>query len=220
MKKQRPFKQIDVFSAQLYFGNPLAVVLDGIGLSDDEMQRFANWTNLSETTFLLPPSSPEADYRVRIFTASRELPFAGHPTLGSCHAWLQAGGLPKQPDVIVQECGAGLVKIQRNVKQLAFAAPKLLRSGPVDADTLAQVAAGLGISLDDIVQHQWVVNGPQWLAVLLRSAEQVLAIKPNFAAMGHLDLGVVGAYAHGSACQFELRAFAGGDGGQVFHLHA
>ncbi len=215
MKKQRFFKQVDVFSAQPYFGNPLAVVLDGTGLSDAEMQRFANWTNLSETTFLLPPSTPEADYLVRIFTASRELPFAGHPTLGSCHAWLQAGGLPKQPNVIVQECGAGLVKIQRNEKQLAFAAPKLLRSGPVDADTLAQVAASLGISFDDIVQHQWVVNGPQWLAVLLRSAEQVLAIKPNFAAMGHLDLGVVGAYAPGSACQFELRAFAGGDGGGV-----
>lgn len=215
MMKLRPFKQVDVFTNRAYYGNPLAVVLDGSGLSSAEMQRFANWTNLSETTFLLPASNPAADYAVRIFTASRELPFAGHPTLGSCHSWLQAGGVPKQADEIVQECGVGLVKIKRTGERLAFAAPPLMRSGPVEAETLLRVAACLGVAPDDVLAHQWVVNGPQWLAIMLRSAEQVLALKPNFPAMGDLDIGVVGPYADGAACQFELRAFAGGDGAGV-----
>jgi PhzF family phenazine biosynthesis protein len=206
--KPRAFNQVDVFASGPYSGNPLAVVLDGVGLSDAEMQRFANWTNLSETTFLLPPTDPAADYRVRIFTAQVELPFAGHPTLGSCHAWLQAGGASKREDgVIAQECGVGLVSIRRDGERLAFAAPKPRRDGPVDEAFLAQIARGLRIERDEIVASQWVDNGPGWVGVMLASAERVLALKPDFAALHHQTLGVVGAHPLGADAQFELRAF-------------
>lgn len=205
--KQRAFKTIDVFGRLPYFGNPLAVVLGGEGLSDEEMGRFARWTNLSETTFLLPPSNPEADYRVRIFNPARELPFAGHPTLGSCHAWLEAGGQPKDPGRVVQECGVGLVTLRRADDQLAFAAPNLVRSGPVDEPTLAQIAHALRVPRGEILQHNWVDNGPGWVAVMLPSADAVLGLQPDYRAMGDLKIGVVGPYAGSSECQFEVRAF-------------
>ncbi|PQA77791.1 PhzF family phenazine biosynthesis protein [Rhodoferax sp. TS-BS-61-7] len=191
--RQRLFKQVDVFTAQPYLGNPLAVVLDGSDLSTETMQGFARWTNLSETTFLLPPS-PEAaaqgaDYRVRIFTPGDELPFAGHPTLGSCHAWLQAGGTPQAPDVIVQECAKGLVKLRRDGTRLAFAAPSLQRSAP-DAALLAQVAAALGLQSQQILGAQWLNNGPTWLGLLLDSMDTVLALQPDAAALKGLVPGV------------------------------
>ena len=189
----RLFKQVDVFTAQPYLGNPLAVVLDGSDLSTEEMQSFARWTNLSETTFLLPPS-PEAaaqgaDYRVRIFTPGDELPFAGHPTLGSCHAWLQAGGAPKAPDTIVQECAKGLVSLRRDGTRLAFAAPSLQRSTP-DAALIARVAAALGLQAQQILAAQWLNNGPTWLGLLLDSMDTVLSLQPDAAALKGLVPGV------------------------------
>jgi predicted PhzF superfamily epimerase YddE/YHI9 len=192
--KQRPFKQVDVFTAQAYRGNPLGVVLDGTGLTTAEMQHFTNWTNLSECTFLLPPTQAEADYQVRIFCPGRELPFAGHPTLGSCHAWLEAGGQPKA-EYIVQECGAGLVKIKRDAAsgRLAFAAPPLIKSGPLDEADVALIARGLNIERSDIIAHAWCDNGPNWRGVMLRSAEAVLALEPDSAILAGLDIGVVGA---------------------------
>ncbi|WP_214320473.1 PhzF family phenazine biosynthesis protein [Nonomuraea sediminis] len=200
----RRFRQVDVFTSTPYLGNPLAVVLDAEGLTDEEMQRFADWTNLSETTFLLPPSTPEADYRVRIFTPASELPFAGHPTLGTCHAWLESGGEPRDPDRIVQECGAGLVPIRRTNPGLAFAAPALLRSGPVEESLVEHLATLLGIPRSDIVDAQWADNGPGWVAVLLSSAEEVLALRPGVV---DLDIGVVGPHPPGSPQAFEVRAF-------------
>jgi len=182
---QRAFKQVDVFTAAPYFGNPLAVVLDGSGLSDADMQRFAQWTNLSETTFLLPPTTPGADYRVRIFTPSGELPFAGHPTLGSCHAWLQAGGTPRSPTEIVQECKVGLVRLRREGVRLAFAAPALKRSNPSPA-LLAQVAAALGLSASQILAAQLLDNGPVWLGLLLDSHQTVLQLNPDHLALKNL----------------------------------
>ena len=163
---QRTFQQVDVFTDTPYLGNPLAVVLDGRGLSTEAMQRFTDWTNLSECTFVLPPTNTDADYRVRIFCPGRELPFAGHPTLGTCHAWLQAGGQPRGEHV-VQECGVGLVRIRREGERLAFAAPPLRRSGPLDDADLALIAQGLGIAREDIVAHAWCDNGPGWRGVML-----------------------------------------------------
>jgi PhzF family phenazine biosynthesis protein len=208
--KQRPFKQVDVFTAVAYRGNPLAVVLDGEGLSTEEMQHFTNWTNLSEATFLLPPTQPGADYRVRIFCPGRELPFAGHPTLGSCHAWLQAGGQPKAEHV-VQECGVGLVKIRRDGQRLAFAAPPLRRSGPLSEEDVALIARGLGIARDNIVAHAWCDNGPKWRGVMLKSSEQVLALKPDAALFAGLEIGVVAPRPAGDDCAFEVRAFFPGN---------
>jgi PhzF family phenazine biosynthesis protein len=201
---RRRFRQVDVFSTGSYRGNPLAVVLDSDGLGTGEMQQFANWMNLSETTFLLPPSSAQADYRVRIFTPAAELPFAGHPTLGSCHAWLEAGGQPSSPEVIVQECGAGLVQVRRTGTGLAFAAPPLVRSGPVDEPLAERVAAQLGIARADLVDLAWADNGPGWVAVLLPSAEAVLALRPGVV---DLDIGVAGPYPPGGPAAFEVRAF-------------
>lgn len=221
--QQRPFKQVDVFTATAYRGNPLAVVLDGTGLSTKEMQHFTNWTNLSEATFLLPPTDTAADYRVRIFCPGRELPFAGHPTLGSCHAWLQAGGKPRG-EYVVQECGVGLVKLRRDGSRLAFAAPPLRRSGPLSHEDVQLVARGLGVAPTDIVAHAWCDNGPGWRGVMLRSAEQVLALKPDASILAGLEIGVVGprgkvgvigTRADGDECAFEVRAFFPGNNGLV-----
>ena len=206
---QRSFRQVDVFSTAPYLGNALAVVLDSAGLTDREMQRFARWMNLSETTFVLPPSSAGADYRVRIFTPSVELPFAGHPTLGTCHAWLGAGGTPQRPDVIVQECAAGLIPVRRTADGLAFAAPPLLRSGPVDESLAEHIAALLGLRRAEIVDLEWADNGPGWVAVLLASADAVLAVRPGVV---DLDVGVAGPYPAGSPEAFEVRAFFPKDG--------
>ena len=205
--KQRRFDQLDVFSAVPLKGNPLAVVHAAQGLTEATMAAFARWTNLSETTFLLPPVDPRADYRVRIFTPGGELPFAGHPTLGSCHAWLAAGGQPRQPGRVVQECGVGLVHIRREAARLAFAAPPLRRTGPVDETLLARIAAGLGVTRAEILQHQWVDNGPGWCAVMLPSAEHVRAVRPDFARLGDVKLGLLGAFPPGHPAAFEVRAF-------------
>lgn len=214
---QRGFKQIDVFTDMPYLGNPLAVVMDGEGLDTAAMQHFTNWTNLSECTFLLPPTpkgaAAGADYRVRIFCPGRELPFAGHPTLGTCYAWLEAGGSPKGANV-VQECGAGLVKIRRDGSRLAFAAPRRNKSGPLDESDVDLIARGLGISRDEIIAHSWCDNGPNWQAVMLRSAEDVLALKPDATLLAGLDVGVVGPRAEGDT-QFEVRAFFPGNNGMT-----
>lgn len=208
-------RQVDVFGSGLLTGNPVAVVHGADDLDGERMQLFAQWTNLSETTFLLRPTDPSADYRLRIFTASRELPFAGHPTLGSAHAWLEAGGTPATGGEVVQECGAGLVRLRR-AGRLAFAAPPLVRSGPVDATDRAAIARALRICEDEIVDAGWVDNGPGWVAVLLTDAEAVLALKPDFAAFGDLEIGVVGPYrkigvvgSHGAGAdaEIEVRAF-------------
>ena len=193
--KTRPFKQVDVFTARPYFGNPLAVVLDGSDLDDAAMQRFAQWTNLSETTFVLPPVDPAADYSVRIFTPGGELPFAGHPTLGTCHAWLQAGGQPQRKDCIVQQSQIGLVQVRREGDRLAFAAPPLRRSAPSPA-VLAQIAAALNLKAQQITAAQLLDNGPVWLGLLLVGADTVLQITPDHAALKHIGIkvGVVGAY--------------------------
>ena len=192
----RPFQQVDVFTATAYRGNPLAVVLDGSGMSTEAMQQFTDWTNLSEATFVLPPT-PEgratgADYRVRIFCPGRELPFAGHPTLGTCHAWLQTGGQPQVAGRVVQECGVGLVTLRRDGERLAFAAPPLIQSGPLPEADVQLIARGLGVARSDVVAHAWCDNGPRWRGVLLRSAAQVLALQPDGAVLAGLDVGVVG----------------------------
>lgn len=208
MTELRRFVQVDVFTHEPLKGNPLAVVVDGAGLGDDQMAAFARWTNLSETTFLLPPTDPAADYRVRIFTPGGELPFAGHPTLGSAHAWLASGGDPKKPGEVVQECGIGLVRVRRDGGRLAFAAPPLRRSGPVeDAALRAQVLASLRIGAQDLLDLVWVDNGPNWMAARLASADAVLQLQPDFNVMRGLKLGVVGAYPPGSPQEFEVRAF-------------
>ncbi|MFN6118539.1 MAG: PhzF family phenazine biosynthesis protein [Actinomycetes bacterium] len=198
------FSQIDVFTDRAYLGNPLAVVHDADGLDDETLRSFATWTNLSETTFLLPPTDPAADYRVRIFSLANELPFAGHPTLGTCHAWLEAGGVPRHADRVVQQCGAGLVEVRRTPEGLAFAAPPLLRSGPVDDELKVHLAASLLIDPDDIGDAAWADNGPGWVAVLLADADAVLALQPGVV---DLDIGVVGPHAPGHETAFEVRAF-------------
>ncbi|AKA25316.1 PhzF family phenazine biosynthesis protein [Pseudomonas chlororaphis] len=208
------FKQIDVFSSEPLKGNPLAVVFDADPLSEAQMAAFANWTNLSETTFILEPRDPRADYRLRIFTTLSELPFAGHPTLGSCHAWLEAGGVPKGEE-IVQECAVGLVRIRRRGADLAFLAPPLLKSGPVEAGLLEQVRLGLGLAPEAIVEAQWVDNGAGWLAVLLDERDQVLDLQPDYARLKGLAVGVIAPWnpeRDGDAAQFEVRAFISGDG--------
>lgn len=211
---RRRFLQLDVFSPTPFLGNPLAVVADADGLDTEDMRRIARWTNLSETVFLLPPQRDEADYRVRIFNLGDELPFAGHPTLGACRAWLATGGAPRDADTVVQECGAGLVPVRRRADGLAFAAPPLVRSGPVDAEVHAELAAVLRLGPDDLIDAQWVDNGPGWVAALLDSAEAVLAVEPDAAAVGPAThkVGLVGPYPPGSACAFEVRGlFSDGD---------
>jgi PhzF family phenazine biosynthesis protein len=205
----RRFAQVDVFTTTPYRGNPVAVVLDGDGLTTAEMQRFAHWTNLSETTFVLPPSAAGADYQVRIFTPNAELPFAGHPTLGTCHAWLSANQTAERGEAIVQQCAAGLIPVRQSADGLAFAAPPLLRSGPVEESLVEHIATVLGIDRGEILDAEWVDNGPGWVAVLLASADAVLALRPGFV---NLDLGVVGPHPPGSPHAFEVRAFFPKDG--------
>ncbi len=211
---QLPFQQVDVFSLDLFKGNPVAVILDADHLSDSEMADAAKWTNLSETTFVLKPENPAADYRARIFTQTGELPFAGHPTLGACHAWLRHGGVPKH-ELVVQECGLGLVRVRRAEGRLAFAAPDLLRSGPVNETLLTQIAQGLRIDRDAILEAQWADNGPGWVALRLQSRAAVLALNPDYALLGDKMIGVFGEWdpkTDGSEAQFEVRAFAPGVG--------
>jgi len=213
---KRRFRQVDVFGKRSYTGNPLAVVVDGGGPTDGEMQRLAHWANLSETTFLLPPTDPAADYLVRIFTPASELPFAGHPTLGSCQVWLDSGGVPAREDEIVQECGVGLVRLRKRDDTLAFAAPPLIRSGPVDAGHLANLVDTLGLSPDDVVDAGWADNGAGWVALLLRDAQTVLDVEVDMSRYQSDELfhvGLVGPYAEGSETAFEVRAlFVDGEG--------
>ena len=212
MSRSHRFHQLDVFSAEHFLGNPLAVVHDADELSWMQMAAFARWTNLSETTFLLKPTTPEADYRVRIFTPGGELPFAGHPTLGSAFAWAAAGGVPRRNGEIVQECGVGLVRVRHEGSRFAFAAPPLRRSGLLDEQLVMTIATGLGVARSDIVMHQWVDNGPGWCAVMLRSAEQVLGLRPDMVMLRDLKLGVIGPQPSGSETLFEVRAFVPGLG--------
>jgi PhzF family phenazine biosynthesis protein len=205
------FSQLDVFASVPPSGNPLAVVHDADDLDAVDMQAFARWTGLSETTFLLAPTDPAADYRVRIFTPGRELPFAGHPTLGTAHAWLAAGGRPRMPGRVVQQCGAGLVPVRVDGDRLAFAAPPLTRYEPLPADLLARITAGLGLQRADVLDASWLVNGPQWVGLRLASAEQVLALRLNPAGLAGMDLGVVGPYPDGAEAQFEVRALLPGE---------
>lgn len=201
------FTQVDVFIDRFMRGNALAVVHDADDLSDDDMAAFAHWTNLAETTFVLKPTEPSADYRLRIFTPTVELPFAGHPTIGSARAWLNAGGLPASSSRLVQQCPAGLVELRRAGDRLAFAAPPLIRSGPVAPWDLATIVRGLGVAESDIVDSQWVDNGPGWVAVLLSSADAVLAVEPDYGLLSGFNLGVVGPHPEQSDTAFELRAF-------------
>ncbi|PSS44861.1 phenazine biosynthesis protein PhzF [Arthrobacter woluwensis] len=185
--RHRPFRQVDVFSGASYRGNPLAVVLDGDGLDAEQMQEFARWTNLSETTFLLPPDSPEADYRVRIFTPLTELAFAGHPTLGSCHAWLAAGGTPRDPDHVVQESAQGLVRVRRDAGLLHFAAPDPVLE-PVPEDLQAEVAQALELPEGALLGACWIDNGARWMGLLLRDVETLREARPQSAVLRSLGV--------------------------------
>lgn len=208
--RAKKFAQVDVFSRIPYLGNPVAVVLDADGLSDESMQRLARWTNLSETTFILSPTTAEADYRLRIFTPGGELPFAGHPTLGSAHAWLENGGKPKVTGQLVQECGVGLVALNQSEEgsQLSFRAPATMKSGPLEPGLLSKIVSALGVDESEVVAHQYVDNGPGWVCVQLTSAARVLAVDPKFDDDSDLMLGILGAYPSGGESAFELRAFA------------
>ncbi len=201
----RTFSQVDVFSSEPLLGNPVAVVHDAEGIDTAQMAAFSRWTNLSETTFLLAPTDSAADYRLRIWTPGGELPFAGHPTLGSAHAWLEAGGVPARSDEVIQECGAGLVRVRRG-DHLAFAAPPLLRSGPVDEGDLVRIARALRIERDGILDAAWIDNGPGWVGVLLRDATTVLGLEPDFSIFEELKIGVAGTYI-GMDADIEVRAF-------------
>jgi PhzF family phenazine biosynthesis protein len=205
--------QVDVFSAEPFLGNPVAVVHDAEGISDEQMAAFARWTNLSETTFLLPPTTDEADYRLRIFTPTGELPFAGHPTIGSAHAWLEAGGVPRGGRHLVQECGAGLVALRRGPDdhgRLAFAAPPFIRYGEVSDDDRERVVKALRIDPSQVRDLRWIDNGPGWVGVLLDSADEVLAVEPDWAVETPMDIGLVGPYPDGSECAVEVRAVCPG----------
>jgi PhzF family phenazine biosynthesis protein len=207
---RRPYQEIDVFTAEAYRGNALAVVLDAAGLDTERMQQFARWTNLSETSFLLSPTDPAADYRVRIFTPGSELPFAGHPSLGSCHAWLQRGGVPRRPGTIVQQCPLGLVQLRQEGSALGFCAPPMQR-GPVQPDLLEAVRTALGLPASALRAAQWLQNGPRWLGMLVDSAATVLALEPDHGRLRTLaNVGVIGPYggAAGAPADFEVRAFA------------
>ncbi|MFC9689175.1 PhzF family phenazine biosynthesis protein [Kribbella sp. NPDC056951] len=212
MARSRPFAQVDVFSPAPYLGNPVAVILDADDLDTDAMQRVARWTNLSETTFVLTPAAADADYRLRIFTPGGELPFAGHPTLGSAHAWLEAGGRPRSEQRLVQECEAGLVDVRRTDGILAFAAPPTRRTGELEEEYVEQVMAAFGIERDQVLSHQWVDNGPGWGVVRLATAREVLELEPDLSRIPTAMVGVIGAYPDGSEHAFEMRTFAPGIG--------
>ena len=203
----RDFQLIDVFGSGPFSGNPLGVVHDAEGLDTDTMFAITRWLNLSETVFLLPPSDPTADYRVRIFTLQRELPFAGHPTLGSAHAWLAAGGTPRQGGLVVQECPAGLIPLRHDAAGLAFAAPPLVREGPVDEEEIVALAKVLRADRSAIVDAAWADNGPGWIALMMESAEAVLALEPERDPGRRIDVGVIGPHRQGSEVAFELRVF-------------
>ena len=206
------FSQVNVFSADPLLGNPLAVVHDADSLSTERMSAIARWTNLSETVFLVKPTNPEADYAVRIFSPQVELPFAGHPTLGACHAWLAAGGRPKNAGRVMQQCEVGLVTIGNNEGGLEFAAPPLIRTGPLEPDVLNQIMKALSLSSSDIAHHQWVDNGPGWCAIMLHSARDVLALETEWATLAPLNLGVIGLYDANAGATVEVRSLIG-DGG-------
>jgi PhzF family phenazine biosynthesis protein len=208
----RRFSQVNVFSSEPYLGNPVAVVHDADGVSDEEMAAIARWTNLSETTFLLTPTTDHADYRLRVFTPNAELPFAGHPTLGSAHAWLEAGGVPRTDGTLVQECGAGLVRLRRDGERWAFAGPPFVRSGPVTEEDRERIVRALRIDASQIVDLEWIDNGPGWVGVLMGSAEEVLAVTPDWTAAAGMDIGIVGPYPEGSECAVEIRAICPGYG--------
>lgn len=208
----RRFAQVDVFAPAPLTGNPVAVVHDASGLSESQMAAFARWTNLSETTFLLPPTDPAADYRLRIFTPSGELPFAGHPTLGSAHAWLEAGGQPASSDAVVQECGIGTVEVRRGEGALAFAAPELLRSGPVEESVVDEVLVALGVGRDRLLASNWIDNGPGWIGLHLAHAADVLGSEPDPAALGEHKVGMIGAHDVGGPADYEVRALYPGLG--------
>ncbi|WP_448100361.1 PhzF family phenazine biosynthesis protein [Luteibacter jiangsuensis] len=205
------FRQLDVFSDRPLGGNPLAVVFDADSLDDATMAALARWTQLSETVFLQSPLDPQADYRVRIFSPRGEMPFAGHPTLGACHAWLAAGGKPKAHQV-VQECGIGLVPIRRDGSVLSFRAPPLRSDSPLDAALRERIAVGLGLDADGIADARWVDNGAGWCAVVLRDPERLHRLSPDPAALEGLKVGVVAPCGMASEVAFEVRAlvFAGG----------
>lgn len=220
--RERAFARVDVFSTEPFRGNPVAVVLDAEGLTDDDMRRMARWTNLSETTFVLPPT-PEgaaagADYRLRIWTPGGEIPFAGHPTLGSARAWLAAGGAPADPATIRQETLAGVIPIRRapgqgsEAETLSFAAPETTRSGPLEDPDLARLTTALGLDPEQVIGHQWVDNGPGWVVLRLASAHEVLHVRPDLAAVPDAMVGVIGAQPKGSATSLEMRTFAPGVG--------
>ena len=212
---KRRLIQVDVFGESPFLGNPLAVVLDADGIDDAAMATISRWTNLSETTFVVPPTSDAADYRVRIWTPFGELPFAGHPTLGTCWAWRSNGGVPKQPNETLQECGAGLITVRDDGDRLAFAAPPLVRGGPVDGDLVAEVIDAMGLDPSDVEDSQWVDNGPGWMALLLRSADAVRAVRPRRVPVkvGLAGLvGLVGPELTGTPADVEVRAFFPKDG--------
>lgn len=212
LTRSRSFAQVDVFSARPYQGNPVAVILDGEGLDEEAMLRVARWTNLSETTFILPATTDAADYRLRIFTPGGELPFAGHPTLGSAHAWIENGGVPRDQSLIVQECGAGHVEVARRDGVFCFAAPPLRRSGALEEDFLNEIVSAFGIRHDQVLSHQWVDNGPGWAIVRLATAREVLDLNPDLTLIPTAMVGAIGSYLDGSEHAFEMRTFAPGVG--------
>ncbi|NLP84822.1 PhzF family phenazine biosynthesis protein [Microbacterium sp. CFH 90308] len=204
----RGFRQVDVFGQGSTSGNPVAVVLDAEDLDDEAMRRFSVWSNLSECTFVLPPTMPEADYRVRIFNLSTELPFAGHPTLGTARAWLDAGGTPADPRLLVQECGAGLVPVRIDGDLLAFSAPPRIRSGPVEPGLVATVADILGVDAAQILDAEWLDNGPGWVGMLLTDAKTVLGVRADSSRHpGPWDIGILGLHEDGADVSLEVRAF-------------
>lgn len=217
-QRERGFYQLDVFGTQPFSGNPLAVVVDAENLTTQQMKEISTWTNLSECTFLLPPTTPEADYRVRIFSLDHEIPFAGHPTLGTARAWLEAGNQPQHEGLIAQECEVGLVPVRYSGENLAFAAPPLMRSGPIDDELRAQLAAVLGIAAEDVDDAAWIDNGPGWVGILLGSAEETLSLRPDSSRSpesGNLHIGVIGPYPPGSEHAFEIRGFFTDISGQI-----
>ncbi len=209
MTRARRFAQVDVFSTTPYLGNPVAVVLDAEGLSEGLMQRIARWTNLSETTFVLPPTRAEADYRVRIYTPEAELPFAGHPTLGTARVWLdERRRAPRRRCAVLQECQAGLVRVRSDAGLLWFAAPPTIRTGDLDSAFLLRIVTAFGITRDQVIAHQWVDNGPGWAVIQLATAGEVLDLEPDLSLIPDAMVGAIGAHPAGSTQAYEMRTFA------------